>query len=46
MAEYHFVTTYEIQAPAEMVWKAISDFREYPAWSKGIFEASLLVSCA
>jgi carbon monoxide dehydrogenase subunit G len=42
MAEYHFVTTYEIQAPAEMVWKAISDFRQYPAWSKGIFEASQL----
>jgi uncharacterized protein YndB with AHSA1/START domain len=42
MAEYHFVTTYEIQAPAEVVWKAISDFRQYPAWSKGIFEASQL----
>jgi len=42
MAEYHFVTTYEIQAPLEMVWKAIRDFRHYPAWSRGIFTASEL----
>jgi Polyketide cyclase / dehydrase and lipid transport len=42
MAEYHFVTTYEIQAPAEKVWREIRDFGRYPAWSKGILAASEL----
>jgi hypothetical protein len=39
MAEYHFVTTYEIQAPAEKVWSKLRDFGRYPAWSRGIVAA-------
>jgi uncharacterized protein YndB with AHSA1/START domain len=46
MAEYHFVTTYEIEAPIEQVWQALRDFDRYPTWSKGIFHAQQLESGA
>jgi uncharacterized protein YndB with AHSA1/START domain len=42
MAEYHFVTTYQIEAPIEQVWQAFWDFDRYPTWSKGIFHAQQL----
>jgi hypothetical protein len=46
MADYHFVTTYEIEAPIEQVWQTLRDFDHYPAWSKGIFHAQQLESGA
>jgi hypothetical protein len=42
MAEYHFLTTYQIEAPIEQVWQAFRDFDRYPTWSKGIFHAQQL----
>jgi Polyketide cyclase / dehydrase and lipid transport len=46
MAEYHFVTTYELEAPIDQVWQALRDFNHYPTWSKGIFHAQQLASAA
>jgi uncharacterized protein YndB with AHSA1/START domain len=42
MAEYHFLTTYQIEAPIQQVWQAFRDFDRYPTWSKGIFHAQQL----
>jgi Polyketide cyclase / dehydrase and lipid transport len=44
MADYHFLTTYQIEAPIEQVWQALRDFDHYPTWSKGIFHAQRLQS--
>jgi hypothetical protein len=42
MADYHFVTTYRLQAPIEQVWQTLRDFDSYPGWSKGVFHAKQL----
>jgi hypothetical protein len=42
MADYHFVTIYQLEAPIEEVWRALRDFTSYPGWSKGIFRAQPL----
>ena len=38
MAEYHFVTEWEIEAPIEAVWGAISDPLRWPRWWRGVVE--------
>jgi uncharacterized protein YndB with AHSA1/START domain len=32
MAEYHFVSTWQIQAPIERVWEEIYHAERWPAW--------------
>jgi uncharacterized membrane protein len=44
MADYHFVTTHQIQAPMEQVWGALRGFERYPTWQKHIVQAQLLES--
>jgi Polyketide cyclase / dehydrase and lipid transport len=34
MAEYHFVSTWQIQAPIERVWEEIYHAEQWPAWWK------------
>ncbi len=34
MAEYHFVSTWQIQAPIEQVWEEISHSERWPQWWK------------
>jgi uncharacterized protein YndB with AHSA1/START domain len=34
MAEYHFVSTWQIQAPIEQVWEEISHSERWPDWWK------------
>jgi uncharacterized protein YndB with AHSA1/START domain len=34
MAEYHFFTTWDVEAPIEAVWQVISDPLHYPDWWK------------
>ena len=34
MAEYHFVSTWQIQAPIERVWEEIYHAERWPAWWK------------
>jgi uncharacterized protein YndB with AHSA1/START domain len=34
MAEYSFLTTWELDAPIEQVWAAITDSTRYPEWWK------------
>jgi uncharacterized protein YndB with AHSA1/START domain len=46
MAEYHFVTTYQIEAPIDQVWQALRDFDHFPTWSSGSFHAKQLESGA
>jgi carbon monoxide dehydrogenase subunit G len=31
MADYHYVSTWQLQAPIEQVWTAISDLEQLPA---------------
>ena len=44
MADYHFVTTCEIQAPMEQVWDALRDFGSYPTWQEHIVQAQMIES--
>jgi uncharacterized protein YndB with AHSA1/START domain len=34
MAEYHFVSTWQIQAPIERVWEEIYHSERWPSWWK------------
>jgi uncharacterized protein YndB with AHSA1/START domain len=42
MAEYHFVTTFEIEAPIEQVWLALRNVDDYATWSSGMIHAQQL----
>jgi carbon monoxide dehydrogenase subunit G len=44
MADYHFVTTHEIQAPMEQVWDALRDLTAYPTWQTHVVQAQLIES--
>ena len=35
MADYHYVSTWQLQAPIEQVWAAITDLEHLPAWYAG-----------
>jgi carbon monoxide dehydrogenase subunit G len=39
MADYHYVSTWQLQAPIEQVWAAITDLEHLPTWYAGIQEA-------
>jgi len=38
VAEYHFVTEWDIEAPAQAVWDAIANPLEWPRWWRGVIE--------
>jgi len=39
MADYHYVSTWRLQAPIERVWAALNDLEHLPAWYRGVQEA-------
>jgi uncharacterized protein YndB with AHSA1/START domain len=38
MADYHYVSTWQLQAPIERVWTAISELEHLPAWDPAVEE--------
>jgi carbon monoxide dehydrogenase subunit G len=42
MADYHYVSTWQLQAPIEQVWAALNDLERLPAWYRGVREAQEL----
>ena len=42
MADYHYVSTWQLQAPIERVWTAISDLEHLPAWYPAVEEVQTL----
>ena len=46
MAEYHFVSTWQIQAPAERVWGEIYHAERWPSWWKYVASVEELEPCA
>ena len=43
MADYHYVSTWQLQAPIEQVWAALNDLEHLPVWYAGVQEARELV---
>jgi carbon monoxide dehydrogenase subunit G len=43
MADYHYVSTWQLQAPIEQVWAALNDLEHLPTWYRGVHEARELV---
>jgi polyketide cyclase/dehydrase/lipid transport protein len=41
-ADYHYVSTWQLQAPIERVWAAISDLDQLPAWYPAVKEVQTL----
>jgi carbon monoxide dehydrogenase subunit G len=39
MADYHYVSTWQLQAPIEQVWAALNDLEHLPTWYTGMQEA-------
>lgn len=39
MANYHFITTWKLNAPLEKVWYEIRDAHNWPEWWKGVKKA-------
>jgi carbon monoxide dehydrogenase subunit G len=39
MADYHYVSTWQLQAPIEQVWAALNDLEHLPVWYAGVQEA-------
>jgi hypothetical protein len=39
MADYHYVSTWQLQAPIEQVWAALNDLEHLPVWYTGVQEA-------
>jgi carbon monoxide dehydrogenase subunit G len=39
MADYHYVSTWQLQAPIEQVWAALNDLEHLPTWYRGVQEA-------
>jgi uncharacterized protein YndB with AHSA1/START domain len=42
MADYRYVSTWQLQAPIERVWTAISDLEHLPAWYPAVEEVQTL----
>jgi carbon monoxide dehydrogenase subunit G len=42
MADYHYVSTWQLQAPIEQVWAAISELERLPAWYPAAQEVQTL----
>jgi uncharacterized protein YndB with AHSA1/START domain len=43
MADYHYVSSWQLQAPIEQVWAALNDLEHLPTWYRGVHEARELV---
>jgi carbon monoxide dehydrogenase subunit G len=41
-ADYHYVSTWQLQAPIEQVWSAISDLEQLPTWYPAVEEVQIL----
>jgi uncharacterized protein YndB with AHSA1/START domain len=41
-ADYHYISTWQLQAPIEQVWAAITDFERLPAWYPAVQEVQTL----
>ena len=39
MADYHYVSTWQLQAPIQQVWAALNDLEHLPTWYSGVQEA-------
>ena len=39
MADYHYVSTWQLQAPIERVWAALNDLEHLPVWYRGVQQA-------
>ena len=44
MADYHYVSTWQLQAPIEQVWPAISDLEHVPAWYPAVQEVQTVTA--
>ncbi len=42
MAEYHFFTTWDVDAPIDAVWDVLSDATRYPTWWKYVISVTEL----
>ena len=38
MADYHYVSTWQLQAPIQQVWAALNDLEHLPTWYRGVQE--------
>jgi hypothetical protein len=43
MADYHYVSTWQLQAPIEQLWAALNDLEHLPTWYRGVQQARELV---
>jgi uncharacterized protein YndB with AHSA1/START domain len=41
-ADYHYISTWQLRAPIEPVWAAISDLEQLPAWYPAVQEVQTL----
>jgi carbon monoxide dehydrogenase subunit G len=44
MADYHYVSTWQLQAPIQQVWAALNDLEHLPTWYGGVQQARELAS--
>jgi carbon monoxide dehydrogenase subunit G len=42
MADYHYVSTWQLRAPIEQVWAALNDLEHLPVWYRGVQQAQEL----
>jgi len=42
MADYHYLSTWQLQAPIEQVWAAISNLEQLPTWYPAVKEVQIL----
>jgi hypothetical protein len=43
-ADYHYVSTWQLQAPIERVWAAIGDLEQLPTWYPAVKEVQILAA--
>jgi len=43
MADYHYVSTWQLQAPIEQIWATLNDLEHLSVWYRGVQEAQELV---
>ena len=41
-ADYHYVSTWQLQAPIDRVWAALSDLEQLPAWYPAVHQVQIL----
>ena len=44
MADYHYISTWQLQAPIDQVWSAISDLERLPDWYPAVEEVQMLAA--